>query len=214
MEKLKLNNVSLVIADCLNIERAIKAVDICNYYCEFDNVTIFSDIEHKSDYDIIKIKHIKSKYDYSEFMIYELYKYIKTDFLLVIQWDGYILNPYRWDNDFLNYDYIGSPIKTHKGHYWCDYEGCVVGNGGFSLRSTELHKFIATDKRFVYNKIPEDKAICWTNKDLIEGAGFKKAPVELANKFSKNHKKYQGEEFGFHGEKSDISGWKDHKIFY
>ncbi|HEY4503951.1 MAG TPA: glycosyltransferase family A protein [Candidatus Paceibacterota bacterium] len=50
-------------------------------------------------------------------------KYLNTDFALIIHHDGYVLRPYKWDNAFLEYDFIG--------------------NDTFSLRSK---KFIKKDK--------------------------------------------------------------------
>ena len=38
------------------------------------------------------------------------YKYIKTSHVLIVQWDGYIINSKKWDSRFLNFDYIGAPF--------------------------------------------------------------------------------------------------------
>ena len=57
--------------------------------------------------------------------------------MLIIQHDGFILNHKAWDNEFLNYDYIGAPV------YWMGNKLIEVGNGGFSLRSKKLLKIIA-----------------------------------------------------------------------
>jgi hypothetical protein len=45
-----------------------------------------------------------------------------------MQWDGFILNPEKWTNDFYKFDYIGG------GH--------SLLNGGFSLRKTETMRKI------------------------------------------------------------------------
>lgn len=42
-------------------------------------------------------------------MIKELNKYIETDYVLIVQYDGFILNPKAWMDEFLEYDYIGAP---------------------------------------------------------------------------------------------------------
>ena len=42
---------------------------------------------------------------YSHFVIRELGQYIDTDFVLLIQWDGYVLNGAAWSDEFLGYDY-------------------------------------------------------------------------------------------------------------
>ena len=46
---------------------------------------------------------------YSKFMLQDLYKFVDTKFCLVIQSDGFVINPNLWTNQFLEYDYIGAP---------------------------------------------------------------------------------------------------------
>ena len=46
--------------------------------------------------------------DYSKRMLRDLCQYVQSEFVLVIQWDGYVLNPDVWDDGFLEYDYIGA----------------------------------------------------------------------------------------------------------
>jgi len=93
--------------------------------------------------------------EYGLFMIYALHRFIPTDFALIVQADGWVLNGSQWQDDFYNYDYIGPP--THFASITCgkntDYlsnfewinmladPSCkvdVVLNGGFSLRSKRL----------------------------------------------------------------------------
>ncbi len=42
-------------------------------------------------------------------MIKRINSYVATPFALVIQYDGFILNPDAWRDEFLDYDYIGAP---------------------------------------------------------------------------------------------------------
>ena len=83
----------------------------------------------------IKVKPIESIKDYSEFIIYSLYKYIETSHVLIVQWDGYILNQNKWNSNFLKYDYIGAPFipRENETNYSTDPKGRFfsVGNGGF-----------------------------------------------------------------------------------
>ena len=60
---------------------------------------------------------------------------ISTPFVLVIQWDGYIVDPSAWANAFRKYDYVGAVVH--------DKRGTFVGNGGFSLRSPQAAQGIA-----------------------------------------------------------------------
>ena len=45
----------------------------------------------------IKINPINSIKDYSNFIIYSLHKYIRTKYVLIVQWDGFIINPKKWE---------------------------------------------------------------------------------------------------------------------
>jgi hypothetical protein len=46
---------------------------------------------------------------YSQIVLKGLYPHVATSHVLVIQWDGYVVNADLWDDDFLRYDYIGAP---------------------------------------------------------------------------------------------------------
>lgn len=60
---------------------------------------------------------------YCEFVVSKLPFFVKTDYYLTMQWDGFILNPNHWTDEFYKFDYIGG------GH--------SLLNGGFSLRKTQ-----------------------------------------------------------------------------
>jgi hypothetical protein len=94
-------------------------------------------------------------HEYSWFMMFALWRFIETEYVLIVQEDGWILDISNWRDDYLDYDYIGAPITlgrvdTPEGIYWMHsfgwYEhvnraGAVVMpvlNGGFSLRSRRM----------------------------------------------------------------------------
>ena len=105
----------------------------------------------------------------------EIYKYINDDYCLVIQWDGFVINPNCWNNIFFDYDYIGAP--------WPDKpENMNVGNGGFSLRSKKLIEWTSTLTDWTGQN--EDTFIVSTKKSELESQGLKIAPVEVATQFS------------------------------
>jgi len=68
-------------------------------------------------------------------MLTRAYEFIDTEFCLVVQRDGFILNPGKWDNEWLRLDYI-APL-------FMQYD--IVGSGGFSLRSKRMMETIAGD---------------------------------------------------------------------
>lgn len=205
--KLSLKNVTLVGADCLDVHRLLRAAEICQDQIDFGDVRIFS--SNATDRRITHIPPINNKSDYSVFMMKFLWQYIETDYLLVIQYDGYVLNAKAWRDEWFDYDYIGAPWEWYQ-------DDMKVGNGGFSFRSARLHKILGTDNaivpmndHLVRNK-EEDHNICRLYRKYLERQHkIKFAPVEEARLFSIEgwnapNKTWNGE-FGFHGRAADIS---------
>lgn len=195
-----LDNITLCVVDCKNHQNAAKSIIYCSSLNEikFGKKIYLSDIKHykldSNKIDFVKIETISSPRQYDNFIIKNLHQYIDTDFLLIVQHDGMIYNPSNWTDEFLNYDYIGaawpSPPKN----------GCRVGNGGFSLRSTKFMKECSNILGDQYCNEAEDVyCSCTIHKIMIE-KGFKYAPVELAKKFS--YEQYfdniSEDTFGFH----------------
>lgn len=211
---LNLSNVTLisVCGDSNYLDGIIKAAKICTKDINFGDVKILSDKYITSSiYEIIKIQSL-NKQQYCEFMMYELSKYIHTDYCLTFQGDGFVINPHLWKDDFLNYDYIGAP--------WLNENKNNVGNGGFSLRSK---KFLLAAETLEYNSniqfqphipagdliTPEDWFMCNYSFDKMVDMGITFADVDTAYKFSVEHpsiRKYYDRNnlrsynsFGFHG---------------
>lgn len=139
---------------------------------------------------------------YSKAMLFDLWKYIDTEFALVCQADGYVLRPEKWTNKFLEYDYIGAPW-TPKTHFTKEGKEVRVGNGGFSLRSRKLlTAFVDLNLRFTDNGTGywhEDGNICVYYRKVLEDYGIKFAPVKLAARFSTEIKVSETvESFGGH----------------
>ncbi|GAA4309967.1 DUF5672 family protein [Compostibacter hankyongensis] len=186
---LDLANVTLIGIDCLNIERLLLACEISKKKIRFGEIKMLSSIPCSSPY-IISINPLSSINEYSQFMIKNLYDYVNTPFALVIQWDGFVLNPRAWSSRFFDYDYIGAPWKNHH-----------VGNGGFSLRSRSLLKQLAKDK-VISTYYPEDIMICKKYRKYLEEKGFVFAPENIAIEFSVEAQPWNNQ-FGFH--QTDIS---------
>lgn len=158
-------------------------------------VILFTDIPFQDDdFDNIVIPRFDTWKAYNEFLCREVYKYVETSHILIIQHDGFVLDGSVWTDAFLMYDYIGAP--------WMYKDGCNVGNGGFSLRSKRLMEIVGTDKLIESNGIyyPEDNVICRLYRPYLEKTyDIKYAPDHVAHKFS--HEMWQPwqKTFGFHG---------------
>jgi len=197
---LHLPNVTLVIADCVDINRVFDVVDKSCRNIIFGDIKILTSID-SIDSRVIKIKQLRSKIEYSEFMINNLSDYFDTEFCLVIQYDGYVLNAAAWRPEWLNFDYIGAT--------WNWYKNRKVGNGGFSLRSKKLQDILRDDKSIVLknqgcDSKQEDHNICRVYGEYLENKyNIKFATENEANLFSieayKNPNKSYNNQFGFHG---------------
>lgn len=203
----KLSNITLLGIDCVNVERLQAAMDICQKDFEFGAVKLLTSLP-TNDPRLVKIPPIGSIEEYSKFCIEKLKDFVDTDFVLLVQHDGFILNPESWTDEFLDYDYIGSPWlvadwSVEKYNFPKSQLGKVmVGNGGFCIRSKKFLEVSA--KLFREGKIPvvnpEDVSLLVWHKDLIEAEGIKIAPPELAQKFGIEGEEWTfDKQFGFHG---------------
>jgi tetratricopeptide (TPR) repeat protein len=189
-----LPSVTLCAVDCLNPVLALRALDLCAIQCRFGEVLFLSDTapEHRLDGCRMEaIPRIGSVAEYSRFVLKELGRYIRTEHVLLVQWDGFIINPQSWRPEFLEYDYIGAPW----GWIQDDHR---VGNGGFSLRSRRLLDALLDEG--ITDLDPEDEAIGRRYRTLLETSyGIRFAPDEVAEAFSYETISPAGDPFGFHG---------------
>ena len=163
--------------------------------------------------------HAVNYLQYSVFMMHCLQAFIKTDYCLIVQDDGWVLNGKNFKDEYYNYDYIGAPSHcgfqitpdSHEArlflHFsWVGEENVrVVQNGGFSLRSKKFLQ--ACNKHglvhFNSNEIHgwnEDAQLSAILRPTLQGLGYKYAPDHIAKYFSME---YVGR--GFHEEDFDFS---------
>lgn len=195
LRKIAIPNTTLCCIDCLNYKLSIRALEYCLRLCHFERVIFFTDRAFNlNDINVVTISAINTKEQYSRFVIKELNKYINTDFVLMIQYDGFIINPHAWTDEFLKYDYIGAKWQWYN-------DGFRVGNGGFSFRSRRLLKALSDEAVKIDSvEYGEDTLICRTYRGFLENKyGIKFAPEFLADKFSYERAEPQGLPFGFHG---------------
>lgn len=125
-------------------------------------------------------------------VIYDLHKYVDTDFALFVHGDGYVVNPSAWRDDFLGYDYIGAPWPLPRDDY--SYrtpsgELVRVGNS-VSLRSRrilELPSKLHLEWKPYYGNTNEDGFLCVHNRDLLKQHGVRFADMDIAKYFSREH---------------------------
>ena len=216
--KLQLPNVTLTAVTSVKLYETIKAMEYSMRSIDFGDVVLITDHKPIGLPSRIRYEHCE-KIDcidkFNHFMVYELAPYIRTDFILLVHADGFVIHPEKWQDEFLNYDYIGSPWPLPENDYaYRDSQGniCRVGNS-VSIRSRRLLAYpsehqlpwVPVDDGF-YN---EDIFLCCHSKNQMEADGLSFAPLEVAIHFGREHglPENQGiEPFAFHkwrGENAD-----------
>jgi hypothetical protein len=188
---LRLADVTLVAVDCAQPAAALLALERCTAVCRFGEVLLATDAPIDAGrVRTVPIAPLRSRAEYSEFIIRRLGAVVGSSHALLVQWDGFILDPAAWNDAFLEWDYIGAP--------WGYGDGMDVGNGGFSLRSRRLMD--AGKDPEIKECEPEDERICRTYRPYLEARyGIRFAPLELARRFSVEHVESAYPTFGFHG---------------
>lgn len=184
----RLKNVTVCAVDCVYPELAARALDRCVEACEFGDAILFSDTPVAGQFRSHAIARLDSLDAYSRFCLRDMPSLIKTQYVLVIQWDGFIADPSAWDRAFLTYDYVGAP--------W--HPDGVVGNGGFSLRSRRLLDALVDVP--VLPGWPEDWLIGRYAKAVLETRHrVRFPPTDVASRFSYEVVPVRHPTFGFHG---------------
>jgi hypothetical protein len=199
-----LRSVTLCAADSHAVSLTLRAMRLSAGHCRFGDAILFTDAEippsleerfagEESPVRVQPIPPLQSRAEYSAFVIRELVQHVTTSHVLIVQWDGWIVDPSAWDAAFLDYDYVGAP--------WGRYnDGMDVGNGGFSLRSRRLMEVLQLAPFAPVAEIPEDELIGRVWRPMLEQHhGIRFAPPEIAARFSCERVLPNGLTFGFHG---------------
>ncbi len=207
MSKLELPSVTLACIDSVYMDASVRALEICKSKCNFAEVKFFTSAE--IDYPHRHaIRHIGSLNDYSAFALKELPLHINSPHVLIVQWDGWILNTEAWRPHWLDYDYIGPLFMQDRA-----INDNSVGVGGFCFRSSALmrmasdllppwdgtHSFDGSQNNFWGH---EDGVLSHYLRRPLMMRGFKYASPEEAAVFAQGgnlHPSYYcSRPFGFH----------------
>lgn len=221
---MNIKNIALTIVDGLGTETeqyqniAKNILTNLNYFIS-EVLFLTPNKEYNNNEFNVKYIDILNYCDLNELLFQKLINYSDSEYFMVVQTDGFPINYNLWDDDFLNYDYIGAPWPS--GMRWTG-NSPVVGNGGFSIRSRKLYDMtnkISGFREFHKQSLTnEDVTISVVVRKMLEENGIKFAPVELAKKFSveipisEDHKLENC--FGFHGKRYiEILKDKKHELF-
>ncbi len=193
---LKLPSVTLIMIETRQHELARMAVKECLDKVEFGDVLVFTD-RPTEFYDLVSQINVHAvddwpdKLGWSRFTWYGMAPYVMTSHALCIQWDSWVWDTSKWRDEYLNYDYIGAP--------WWYKDAKNVGNGGFSLRSTRLMRFLRKHRdRYPCTTALDDDLLCRQYRPRLEQEGIVWAPEKLATDFAFEVNKPDHSTFGYH----------------
>ena len=139
-------------------------------------------------------------------IVYDLGKHVDTPYALLIHANGFVVNPDEWRDEWLQYDYIGSPWPLPTDDFsYRDINGTIqrVGNS-VSLRSKkllDLPRKLNMEWKPFHGYTNEDGYICVNMRHVFEEHGCTFAPLEVAAKFGRENElpEHEGvEPFVFH----------------
>lgn len=191
--QLDLPEVTLIAATSINVEATLLAIEACQERVHFAACKLLTHqppARTVPGLEVVITPRLETSEQYSRFMLGGLVEHIDTSHCLIVQWDGHVVDPGRWNPQFLEHDYVGAS--------WPQFgDGHDVGNGGFSLRSCRLLQACRAPQ-FTPSH-PEDVAIGRSNRRWLESQGLRFAPRELADTFSTERASSLEKAFGFHG---------------
>ena len=218
-KRLYLEQTTLACVSGIDFKNSLYALWRSSRQINFQSIKLITNSELKYvpkwlTVELAASNNLSSIDEYSYYCVYSLHKHIKSNYVLLVQADGYILNRSKWKDEFLEYDYVGAPWKLRSDAYIDPFGNHQrVGNGGFSIRSRKLLKVPLTKeiiwnvnsdnfyKHMNVNNQAEDGIICVHNRHLYLEEGCKFAPFEIALNFSKEQNLPENrylKTFGFH----------------
>ena len=201
---LNLENVTLLSANgTSNSDLSLAALEVSVRRIRFGSVKLLAAIAPTrpipSNIEFVVIPQMDLQ-GYNRFSVKNFVNHVVTDYVLIVQPDGFVLNPERWQSCFLDYDYIGAPWPKNLCGNFQKYR---VGNSGFCLRS---RRFLEQVARLRYlSRSADDILFCRRQRHKLEGQGIRYAPPKIAARFSielpvpENPSASTCHVFGFHG---------------
>jgi hypothetical protein len=189
-------------------DKVYRVLRYCAHLIKCERVVMFSAVPGITypGIETIPLTPYQDIADWNVFVNYEVPKHVSSDFIMSIHEDGFPICPELWDNEFLNYDYIGAP--------WPDGQ---VGNGGFNIESRRMFDAkMKLQKDFVRDH-PSDNWLCKFHRQSLESDGLRFAPTPIALKFSTEYLGNEKPSFGFHGRicspEKYAYGWSEIEAF-
>ncbi len=190
----QLADITLVAVATQEVDTAVAALDYSRRGLDFGEILLVSHQNPLGDdafYRYAPITSFSSVGDWGKYVVFDLHKQIKTQFILLIHEDGFVVNPKSWNNQWRDYDYIGAPFPLPKDMF--SYRDATrniirVGNS-VSLRSKRLLELPSeiglTWDNFDGGLPHEDGFLCVQHRHTLAAHGIRYAPLEVAVHFGR-----------------------------
>jgi len=187
-----LKDVTLIAYSSHEVPETIMSLQKCQEGLDFFQVKLLSHEKPNNLPENIIYEYapeINNIDDFNLYMFKYLGQHIESSHALYVQAHSWILHPELWDDDWLQWDYIGGvwPYKDDAYVAWGSGKHIRNGNGGFSLRGKLVmdipykHDLPLLREQGWAN---EDGNLCSYYSELMLALGVKYAPAEVAAKFS------------------------------
>ena len=91
---LAINDVTICAIDCVMPKLALRSLKKSLALSNFGEALLFtdSDVDSPEGLQVVKIDKLYSLEAYSKFLMKKLGQYIRTSHVLIVQWDGYVID--------------------------------------------------------------------------------------------------------------------------
>jgi GR25 family glycosyltransferase involved in LPS biosynthesis len=189
---LELTNITLIAVATRQVEETVTALIQSSNGIKWGSVKIVSHYKPENLPEFITYEPVHKMTDiddWNNYIFYHLWKHVDTPYCMLIHYDGYVINPGSWKEEFLEYDFIGAPWPepSDPGHMRDKNGNQVRVGNSVSIRSRKL-LMIPREKDVIWKKFEgnynEDSQICVHNRHIFEEDGCRFAPLEVAKYFS------------------------------
>lgn len=191
---LNLKDVTLVACSSTELEAHIQALQYSSRGIEFGETLLLAheDPHPKLNfYRFERVRRFTDVADWGQFIVFELHKYVKTPFIILVHADGFVVHPQKWDDQFLSYDYIGAPWPLPKDNFsYRDHFGNIIRVGNsVSLRSKRMLE-LPSQLKLDWNNADhgffhEDGFLCVQHRHTLQEHGIKFPPLDMACRFAR-----------------------------
>ncbi len=193
-KSLRLPEVTLVCVQPRVPVLGVATLQHCMRDIDFAQVLLFTDPDALSQApEGIELKglRLESPAAHADFMLRGLVHYLQTSHVLIVQWNGFVLDASQWDPAFQLYDHVCAPVEPGTSAFG-------ARQTSFSLQSRRLLQAMQDPAMLI--RASENHFLPHDNRQRLEQVhDVRFAPTELARRFSFDHLRPDGATLGFQG---------------